>query len=129
MKSVHESLGGDISGDPDELANGRFPQLGLRVARDHVEKQVLDLLRGELPGLRAFEVGDLGADDLECEVANREFLFPVRGCPTYIRSDNGPEFVAAAVKTFLGNSGVETLSIESGSPWENGYIESFTARM
>ena len=47
----------------------------------------------------------------------------------YIRSDNGPEFVAEAVKTFLGNSGVETLSIEPGSPWENGYIESFTARM
>ena len=57
------------------------------------------------------------------------YLFQVRGCPTYIRSDNGPEFVAAAVKTFLGNSGVETLSIEPGSPWENGYIESFNARM
>jgi hypothetical protein len=41
VKSVHESLGGDISGDPDELANGRFPQLGLRVARDHVENCVV----------------------------------------------------------------------------------------
>ena len=56
------------------------------------------------------------------------YLFQVRGCPTYIRSDNGPAFVAAAVKMFLGNSGVETLSIEPGSPWENGYIESFNAR-
>ena len=57
------------------------------------------------------------------------YLFQVRGCPTYIRSDNGAEFVAAAVKMFLGNSGVETLYIEPGSPWENGYIESFNARM
>ena len=100
-----------------------LPPPGMGANRDE------DLLRGELLGLRAFEVGDLGADDLECEVANREFLFQTRGCPAYIRSDNGPELVAAAVKTFLGNSGVETLSIEPGSPWENGYIESFTARM
>ena len=57
------------------------------------------------------------------------YLFAVRGCPTYIRSDNGPEFIAEAVKTFLVNSGVETLYIEPGSPWENGYVESFNARM
>lgn len=57
------------------------------------------------------------------------YLFGVRGCPTYIRSDNGPEFIAAAVKTFLGDSNVETLYIEPGSPWENGYVESFNARM
>ena len=57
------------------------------------------------------------------------YLFAVRGCPTYIRSDNGPEFIAEAVKTFLANSGVETLYIEPGSPWENGYVESFNARM
>jgi transposase InsO family protein len=57
------------------------------------------------------------------------YLFLVRGCPTYIRSDNGPEFIAESVKTFLERSGVETLYIEPGSPWENGYIESFNARM
>ena len=57
------------------------------------------------------------------------YLFQVRGCPTYIRSDNGPEFIAEAVKTFLDKSGVETLYIEPGSPWENGYVESFNARM
>ena len=57
------------------------------------------------------------------------YLFQVRGCPTYIRSDNGPEFISEAVKTFLLNSGVETLYIEPGSPWENGYVESFNARM
>ena len=51
------------------------------------------------------------------------YLFQVRGGPTYIRSGNGPEFVAEAVKTFLGNSGVETLYIEPGSPGENGDIK------
>ncbi len=57
------------------------------------------------------------------------YLFLVRGCPTYIRSDNGPEFIAELVKHFLAHHGVETLYIEPGSPWENGYIESFNARM
>ena len=57
------------------------------------------------------------------------YLFLVRGCPVYIRSDNGPEFIAAAVKEFLAFSGVYTLYIERGSPWENGYVESFHSRM
>ena len=47
----------------------------------------------------------------------------------YIRSDNGPEFIADKVKKFLLKSGVETLYIEPGSPWENGYIESFNSRL
>ena len=50
------------------------------------------------------------------------YLFNVRGVPDFIRSDNGPEFIAAEVKQFLRASGVETLYIEPGSPWENGYI-------
>jgi len=58
-----------------------------------------------------------------------EALFAERGAPKHLRSDNGPEFVAEAVKTFLGNSGVETLYIEPGSPWENGYIESFNGKL
>lgn len=57
------------------------------------------------------------------------YLFQVRGCPTYIRNDNGPEFIAEAVKLFLALSGVETLYLEPGSPWENSYVESFNARM
>ena len=57
------------------------------------------------------------------------YLFLVRGCPTYIRSDNGPEFIAELVKHFLAHRGVETLYIEPSSPCENGYIESFNARM
>ena len=56
------------------------------------------------------------------------YLFAVRGCPAYIRSDNGPEFVSQAVQKWLDKSGVETLYIAPGSPWENGYIESFNSK-
>jgi putative transposase len=52
-----------------------------------------------------------------------------RSPPAYIRSDNGPEFVARAVRRWLGRIGVQTLFIEPGSPWENGYIESFNGRL
>ena len=48
------------------------------------------------------------------------YLFNVRGTPAYIRSDNGPEFINRQVKKFLADSGVVTLYIEPGSPWENG---------
>jgi len=57
------------------------------------------------------------------------YLFAVRGCPAYIRSDNGPEFISSAVQKWLRQSGVETLYIAPGSPWENGYIESFNSRL
>ena len=57
------------------------------------------------------------------------YLFLVRGCPAYIRSDNGSEFTAERVKDFLAEIGVDTLFIEPGSPWENGYVESFNSRM
>ena len=53
----------------------------------------------------------------------------VRGIPKFIRSDNGPEFIADAIKRWLQDRGVETLYIEPGSPWENGYIESFNGRL
>ena len=56
-------------------------------------------------------------------------LMLVHGIPDHIRSDNGPEFVARAVQSWLGNVGVKTLFITPGSPWENGYIESFNARV
>lgn len=55
-------------------------------------------------------------------------LFRVHGEPEFIRSDNGPEFIAEAVKTWLAQSGVRTLYIEPGSPWENAYSESFNSR-
>ena len=52
-----------------------------------------------------------------------------RGIPEHIRSDNGPEFVAQKLRQWLGNLGTETLYIEPGSPWENGYCESFSGRL
>jgi putative transposase len=56
-------------------------------------------------------------------------LFAERGAPRFIRSDNGPEFIAQAVKRWLAASGVETLYIEPGDPWENAYSETFISRM
>ena len=56
-------------------------------------------------------------------------LFVLRGIPENIRSDNGPEFTAKAVRKWLNRLGVKTLFIERGSPWENGYIESFNGKM
>lgn len=56
-------------------------------------------------------------------------LFERRGEPFFIRSDNGPEFVAQAVKRWLEESGIDTLYIEPGSPWENAYSETFISRL
>jgi transposase InsO family protein len=55
-------------------------------------------------------------------------LFVQRGTPAYLRSDNGPEFTAHAVREWLQRLGVKTLYIEPGSPWENGYVESFIGK-
>ena len=55
-------------------------------------------------------------------------LFILRGVPAYIRSDNGPEFVAQAVRDWIAAVGARTAYIEPRSPWENGYCESFNAR-
>src|SRR6266404_4153592 len=56
-------------------------------------------------------------------------LFILRGVPGHIRSDNGPEFVAEAVQAWITAVGAKTAYIERGSPWENGYVESFNARL
>ena len=56
-------------------------------------------------------------------------LFIFRGIPRHIRSDNGPEFTAKAIRKWLSRLGVKTLYIEPGSPWENGYVESFNGKM
>ena len=56
-------------------------------------------------------------------------LMVVRGVPDHIRSDNGPEFTATAIRDWLGKVGAKTLYIEPGSPWENGYVESFNGKL
>lgn len=78
----------------------------------------------------------------ECLALEVEYSFPARrvveilqrlveerGAPEFIRSDNGPEFIALAVRAWLGERGMGTLYIEPGSPWENPYIESFNSRL
>jgi transposase InsO family protein len=57
------------------------------------------------------------------------YLFAVRGEPDYLRSDNGPEFACKAVKRWLEYAGVKTLFVAPGSPWENGYVESFNSKL
>jgi len=58
-----------------------------------------------------------------------EYLFLVRGKPHYIRSDNGPEFVARSLRRWLEGSGVGPLFIEPGRPWQNAYVESFNGKL
>lgn len=56
-------------------------------------------------------------------------LFVMYETPDFIRSDNGPEFIADAIREWLGRLSVQTLYVEPGSPWENGYAESFHSRV
>ena len=57
------------------------------------------------------------------------YLFLFRSVPEHIRSDNGAEFTSKAIRNWLNKVGVKTLFIEPGSPWENGYIESFNGKL
>ena len=75
------------------------------------------------------------AIEVERSITSREvietlrYLFEVRGAPEHIRSDNGPEFIAKALRAWLAESGVKTLYIEPGSPWQNGFNESFNGKL
>jgi putative transposase len=63
--------------------------------------------------------------DVACEL---ERLITLHGPPSFIRCDNGPEFIAQAVRGFLATANIKTLFIDPGSPWQNGYCESFNGR-
>ncbi len=75
------------------------------------------------------------AIEVERSITSREvietlrYLLEVRGAPEHIRSDNGPEFIAKALRAWLAESGVKTLYIEPGSPWQNGFNESFNGKL
>ena len=56
-------------------------------------------------------------------------LMILRGPPTYVRSDNGPEFIAITLRAWIAAVGSQTAYIEPGSPWENGYCESFNSKL
>ena len=68
----------------------------------------------------------MGSDDVLERLTD---LFVSRGVPDHLRSDNGSEFTATAVREWLAKVGVKTLYIEPGSPWENGYVESFNGKL
>jgi putative transposase len=68
----------------------------------------------------------LGSEDVLERLSD---LFIRRDVPDYVRSDNGPEFTAKRVKDWLERVEVKTLFIEPGSPWENGYVESFNGKL
>ncbi len=70
---------------------------------------------------RSFTSGDV--------IGTLEHLVKRYGAPVFIRSDNGPEFIAAAIRKWLRKSGIGTLFIAPASPWENGYSESFNSRL
>jgi putative transposase len=66
------------------------------------------------------------AKDIICVLAD---LFSERGAPMYLRSDNGPEFIEKALKKWLTQNGTDTIHIEPGKPWQNGFIESFNSKV
>ena len=85
---------------------------------------VIDEFTRECLGI---DVGrQLNRDDVLERLA---WLMATRGVPDHIRSDNGSEFTAKAVRGWLARVGVRTLYIEPGSPWENGYVESFNGKL
>jgi transposase InsO family protein len=67
-----------------------------------------------VPEVRSFTARDV--------IRTLQYLFAVRGAPQYIRSDNGPEFIAKELQTWLSQVAVRTLYIQKASPWGNGYM-------
>ncbi|MFH2076712.1 MAG: IS3 family transposase [Pseudomonadota bacterium] len=98
----------------DALANGR--RLKIMTLEDEYTRE----------GLAIKADKSFRARDVVCTLAG---LFSERGAPMYIRSDNGPEFVEKALKRWLASQGTDTIHIEPGKPWQNGFIESFNSRV
>jgi transposase InsO family protein len=98
----------------DRTANGRSIKWLSIVDEYTRECLALEVERG----MTAVQVVDVLTD-----------LFVVRGVPAHIRSDNGPEFIAKVIRNWLEKANVETLYIEPGAPWENGFVESFHSRL
>ena len=109
--------------------------------RDHV--WAYDFVQAQTHDGRSFRmltvVDEFTRECLAIDVARRltsddvlerlTWLFVTRGVPEHIRSDNGAEFTSKAVREWLSRVGVKTLFIEPGSPWENGYCESFNGKL
>ena len=98
----------------DRTADGR----GLKML------PVVDEFTRECPTIEVER--SMAAEDV---VSTLEYLFEVRGEPQFIRGDNGPEFIAEAVRSWLARRGAKTLCIAPGSPWENAHGETFNGRL
>ena len=106
---------------PTELA--KTPQ-GFAAGVDEFTRECLAIRVGRKLG--SADVPDASASSGIDVLAD---LFIARGTPSYVRSDNGPEFIAMAVKGWISGVGIKTAFIEPGSPWENGYVESFNGKL
>jgi len=98
----------------DRTEDGR--QLKLLVVIDEFTRECLAIEAG-----RGFTARDV--------ILTLQYLFAVRGVPEHLRSDNGPECIAKEIQRLLDRVSVGTLYIQKASPWENGYVESFNAKL
>jgi transposase InsO family protein len=98
----------------DSLANGR--RLKILTVEDEFTREGLAIRVG-----KSFK-----ARDVVCVLGG---LFADRGAPMYVRSDNGAEFIEKALKKWMARNGADTIHIEPGKPWQNGFIESFNSKV
>jgi len=98
----------------DRTEDGR--QLKIMPVVDEYTRECLAIVVGR----------SITAQDVVCEM---DKLFALRGQPGNVRSDNGPEFIAEAVKAHLQDLDVDTRYIKPGAPWQNGFVESFNSRL
>ena len=99
----------------DSTTDGRKFKIASMVD-EHTRQSVLNIVERSIP-----------AEDLVAALEKSFALWD--GPPQILRCDNGPEFIARAIRTWLSRVGVETLYVEPGSPWQNGYAESFHGRL
>jgi len=109
---------------PDHVWSDDFVEDRTHDGRKHRMLNVVDEFTHECLAIRVDR--KLKATDVIDVLSD---LFILRGVPGHIRSDNGPEFVAKAVQAWITAVGAKTAYIAPGSPWENGFIESFNARL
>ena len=98
----------------DRTANGRKLRI-LTVLDEHTRESLAIRVERSMSSARV--------------IATLEWLVMIHGVPEHIRSDNGPEFIAKAVRDWLGRRGCGTIFITPGSPWENPFIESFNGKL
>ena len=111
---------------PDTLSSARLPVRHDRQQAASSELlNIVDKYTRECPAI----VVDRSIDADKVVVATLDCVALDRGFPAFVRFDNGPEFIAAAVADWCRFNGVGTIFIDPGSPWQNAWIESFNSRL